>query len=200
MLTLLLALSVSQAPLAHDLTPPPMTSAGASLTRSARLVSKQPRVSTGALIGKLATATAFGLLGSALGVGVVGGVTFLALTSGSYDGVILGAAAFTLALPIAVGLGILGVAVGAAFFGDDFGKDFGEAMTVAGLAVPMATALAFVLILLSVTPVLAIGVSFLAATLGTPLLVQALKPMSTRERSAPPLKDEVPTNGVVFQL
>ena len=200
MLTLLLALSVSQAPLAQDFTPPPMTSADVALTHSARLVSKQPRVSTGALIGKMATTTVFGLLGSALGAGLAGGATYLGLSAGSYDGVIFGIGAFALALPIAVGLGILGVAIGAAFFGNDFGKDFGEAMAVAGLSVPIATACAFLLILLSVTPVLAIAVPFLAATIATPLIVQARKETPRPERLAPPLKDEVPTNGMVFQL
>jgi hypothetical protein len=149
-------------------------------------------VSTGALIGQMAMATGLGLVGSSLGGLAGAGGVFLGL----YGGVagIVGAAA--LVLPIGVGLGIIGVALGSAMFGNDFARDFREALGVAGLTVPIAVAVAFGLMLLSVTPVLAIAVPFLAATICTPLIVQMRKPMAV----AAPLKDAVPMTGATFAL
>jgi hypothetical protein len=201
MLTLLLALSVSQAPIAQDFTAPPMTSADVTLTRSARLVERQPRVSTGALIGKMAISTALGLVGSSLGVALTAGTVALASSSGGYFGAAVGlAGAAALVMPLGVGLAIVGVALGAAFLGNDFAKDFGEAMSVAGFTVPLATALVFALLLMSVPPLLAIAVPFLAATITTPLIVQSRKAMPVPERTAAPIKEAVPMNGLVFQL
>lgn len=190
MLTLLLALTVSQAP-GTDLTPPPMPVSDLVYRRSASLLNERPaRVSTGALIGQMAMATGLGLVGSSLGALAGAGGVFLGL----YGGALGIVAAGTVVLPIAVGLGILGVALGSALFGNDFARDFREALGVAGYTVPLAVALAFGLMLLSVTPLLAIAVPFLAATICTPLIVQMRRPVL----AATPLKDAVPMTGATF--
>lgn len=190
MLTLLLALTVSQAP-GTDLTPPPMPVSDLVYRRSASLLNERPaRVSTGALIGQMAMATGLGLVGGSLGALAGAGGVFLGL----YGGALGIVAAGTVVLPIAVGLGILGVALGSALFGNDFARDFREALGVAGYTVPLAVALAFGLMLLSVTPLLAIAVPFLAATICTPLIVQMRRPVL----AATPLKDAVPMTGATF--
>ena len=192
MLTLLLTLSLSQA----DFTPPPMPPAETLYRRSASLLGKtrQPRVEPGALLGRMALATGLGLVGSALGGAAGAGAVYL----GIYGGVLGGIAGAALVLPLGVGLGILGVALGSALFGKDFAHDFADALTVAGLTVPIATALAFALLLISVPPLLAIAVPFLAATLCTPLIVQARKPMAQATQA--PMREEVPMSGLNFQL
>jgi hypothetical protein len=191
MLTLLLALTVTQAP--TDFTPPPMPVSDLVYRRSASLLNaRPPRVSTGALIGQMAMATGLGLVGSSLGTLAGVGAVYLGIYGGGLG--IIGAVAVL--LPVAVGLGILGVALGSAMFGTDFGRDFREALGVAGLTVPIAVAVALGLILLAVPPVLAIAVPFLAATICTPLIVQARKPMA----EATPMKDAVPMTGATFAL
>ena len=192
MLTLLLALTITQAP-GTDFTPPPMPVSDLVYRRSASLLNaRPPRVSTGALIGQMAMATGLGLVGSSLGALAGAGGVFLGIYGGALC--IIGAGA--LVLPVAVGLGILGVALGSAMFGTDFAHDFREALGVAGYTVPIAVAVAFGLILLSVTPVLAIAVPFLAATICTPLIVQMRKPLV----EATPMKDAVPMTGATFAL
>jgi hypothetical protein len=195
MLTLLLALSVSQAPLADDFTPPPMPSAEVSVTRAARLIpTTRPRAGMGTLWGRTATATAIGAAGVGLGVLLTGGVSVLGMAGGT----VLGITAFALALPLGVGLGILGVALGAACFSDDFKRDFADALTVAGLTVPIGTALALVLLAIGFSPLLAVALPFMVATAATPFIVQVRKPMAGR--IAAPVREEVPQTGIVFQL
>jgi hypothetical protein len=101
---------------------------------------------------------------------------------GSYLGIFVGPLLVVVASPLILGFGIFGVALGAAMFGQNFGRDFRDALKVAAIIVPATTAAAAVvmLALLAVDPLLGLiiapAVFFLAATISTPLFVQAFKP------------------------
>lgn len=131
-------------------------------------------------------------LASLAGLGVFAGVASSLTAVG-------GALALAVFAPALVGVGILGVAVGAALFGDGgFKANFRDALTVAGLSVPVAVAVVMVLLLVGVPPFVAIALPLLAATISTPLIVQARKPAFTEPvRPATPVE---PQGGLVFPL
>lgn len=192
MLALLVALSVSQAPVVDS--PPPLPSPEPSVMAqsSARLVTEgQPRVGVGILAARMGMTTLLG--------GVGGGLGALGLVLATAASPLLG----LLVSPLAVGLGVLGVAAGAALFGDDFRRDFIDALKVSGIAVPVGVALVMVSALLPalsvfIVPLVAVGL------ISTPLIVQVRKPMpsrvaprETRETRETPVVSE---GGVTFQL
>lgn len=106
-------------------------------------------------------------------------LTGFAVMSGDF--VILPFVFAAIASPLSLGLGILGIALGAAFFGSAYDTDFRDALKVAAVVVPLIGALAALAIALLVTssslvvvvaPLIAIGVM----SISVPLLVQARKP------------------------
>lgn len=222
MLTLILALAVSQATVSDEPTPPPAPPAAEPVraevppeiatppaaepvpaelappvpaavstytpSRSARLVEAQPQVSAGAMVGRVGMSVVFGVAGRLIGEFVTLGTTVLGATMGT-GGLIAGLIVGGL---LSIGITIVAVAVGSALFGSDFSSDFQEAMPVAAIAVGSALVIAFVLTLVFVPPLLAVGVPLLVAAVATPLIVQARKP-SPEEVT---LKDAVPMRGV----
>lgn len=187
MLALLVAVSVSQAPVTDPPPPLPFPEPSVMAQSSARLVTEgQPRVGVGILAARMGMTTLLG--------GVGGGLGALGLVLATAVSPLLG----VLVSPLAVGLGVLGVAVGAALFGDDFGRDFIDALKVSGVAVPLGVALVMVSALLPalsvfIVPLVAVGL------ISTPLIVQVRKPMSCRPRETreTPVVSE---GGVTFQL
>lgn len=173
MLTLVLALAVSQ-----PLSPPPVVAVEAAppevklntMGRKAGFFSA-PRVGTGALIGRVALT----VVGAAVG-GLLGSVPF---SLGSLFSAISGSPVFlTVGTLIAWPLLSLGVALGAAVFGDDYGKDLADSMIV-GLGTSAASLLLVILAGTVFANVFVLPVVLLASAallpLGTPLIVQALK-------------------------
>jgi hypothetical protein len=133
-------------------------------THSARLFS-EPRVGTGALLGRVGMSLLFGG-----GAAALGGAMMVAAAYGvrSTPVLVIGAV-------LTAGLIGLGSALGAAMFGNNYGRDFLDAFVVA-----MVTAVAglglftigyFVPAL--VYPLLAVGVG--VTVVGVPLFVQAFK-------------------------
>lgn len=209
MLTLLLALAVSQSTVTDEFTPPPSPSPAAAERaplpspvepagareaprgeRSARLLPEEPRVSGGALAGRVGMSIAMGLLGEL--VGELTGVGLLALgaVSGS-TGVVV--ATLIVGTLMRLGCAAIGVAIGAALFGDHFGADLSAAMPVAAIAVSSAVLLGLLLSLALpfVSPLLLVGVPLLAAAIATPLIVQARK----SDAEARVMKDALPMSG-----
>lgn len=194
MLTLLVALAVSQqAPRAdqpllplpapvEQLTPPPPPPPVVepdpvfepeprppvqARTRSARLLTgPEPRVSTGALVGRVAMATGLGFTGAALGL--LAGAIFSGVSQTVY---------LVVGTMLAIGLGVVATAVGAALFGRNFYNDLRAALPVAALVVGPAVLLGMLaaLLLPGVGTVVLIALP-LAAMIATPLIVQARKP------------------------
>ncbi len=209
MLTLLVAVFASQAPVVdrplplpapvEQLTPPPppppvvdplpvFEPAPAPIkasTRSARLLTgPEPRVSTGALAGRVALATGFGVVGALLGLGA--GSLF-----GGGSQVVSG----IVGTMFAMGLGVATTAVGAAIFGRNFYNDLRATLPVAAIVVGPAILLGILaggllpgvgIVLLIVLP--------LAAMIATPLIVQARKP----EADSGVGKDPAPASGPSF--
>lgn len=180
MLSLLLTLSLSQA----EPTPPPMVPSEevrlATPQRSARLTA-EPQVGTGALVGRTLMATLGGVVGSGLATGVV--LLSFAVAGGGWSGLAIGFVLAVAMSPLAAGLVVAGVAAGAALFGENFGRDFRDALTVSGIAVPLAAAAAVLLVFLGV-PLLAF-IPAIVATVATPLIVQARKPELRRPEPSP---------------
>lgn len=217
MLTLLLTLAVSQATVSDEALPPPPPPESTPVraeappeiatppmlstpdpappavstytpSRSARLVEPQPQVSAGALVGRVGLSLVLGVAGRLVGEFVALGFTFLGATMGP-GGLIAGLIVGGL---LSIGITIVAVAVGSALFGRDFASDFQEAMPVAAIAVGSALVIAFVLTLVFVPPLLAVGVPLLVAAVATPLIVQARKPPPSEVT----MKDAVPMRGV----
>jgi len=190
MLALLVAVSVSQAPVTDPPPPLPFPEPSVMAQSSARLVTEgQPRVGMGILAARMGMTTLLGGVGGGLGaLGLV-----LATAVSPFVGLLVS--------PLAVGLGVLGVAAGAALFGDDFGRDFIDALKVSGVAVPLGVAL---VLLSALVPTLAVFVVPLVAVglISTPLIVQVRKPMSSRPRETRETRETpvVSEGGVTFQL
>jgi hypothetical protein len=192
MLALVLALSVSQVPAVDSPPPLPPLESG-QVARSARLVT--PREGAGVITGRVAMSTLVG--GASFGLATLAGLGVFAGVASSLTAV-GGAIALIVFAPALVGIGILGVAVGAALFGEGgFKANFREALTVAGLSVPVAVAVVMVLLVVGVPPLAAIALPMLAATISTPLIVQARKQVFTEPaRPATPVEPQ----GLVFPL
>ncbi|MFO0598838.1 MAG: hypothetical protein U0228_26260 [Myxococcaceae bacterium] len=184
--TLLLSMALSQTP-AQDFSAPPMVEVPA-LRRSARLIpQREARVDAASLTGRVGMSMTLGLVGSAAGAALFTGAVLLGASAGSWAGVFTGILLGVAVSPIVVGLGVLGVALGSALFGEHLGADFIDALKISGITVPSAVAVAVLLLAVGINPLLAIAVPFLAATISTPLFVQWGKPEVAR---AQPLRPE----------
>ncbi|MDP1822307.1 MAG: hypothetical protein Q8L48_03665 [Archangium sp.] len=212
MLTLLLALAVSQATVTDEALPPPppveeparvevstppMLSAPGPApqpgvpykpSRSATLLEPQPQVSAGALVGRVGMALAIGFAGRLTAEFVALGFVYLGLSAGGSFGLV----AIIVGGLLSIGITFVAVALGSALFGNDFGRDFQEAMPVAAIAVGSAVLIGFVLTLLFIPPLLAVGVPLIIAAVATPLIVQVRKPSPSEVT----MKDAVPMRGV----
>lgn len=225
MLTLLLALAVSQATVDDDAPPPPPPvlaqpvgapepglaqpvsppEPGLSLPpapppevemkRSARLLPEEPRVSAGTMMGRIGMSLALGLVGELTGELAGLGISALGLISRSTP-VFVGAV--ILGVLVRVGFAAIGVALGSALFGKNFGADLRATIPVASIAVGSAILIGTLLAfaLPFVSSLLLVGVPLIAAAVATPLIVQL------RKSDAGPavMRDSLPMSGATVSF
>jgi hypothetical protein len=216
MLTLLLALAVSQATVDDDAPPPPPRAPllaqpvessepevslppapppAVEVRRSARLLPEEPRVSAGTMMGRIGMSLALGLVGELTGELAGLGISALGLISRSTP-VFVGAV--ILGVLVRVGFAAIGVAMGSALFGKNFGADLRATIPVASISVASAILIGTLLALALpyVSSLILVGVPLIVAAVATPLIVQL------RKSDAGPavMRDSLPMSGATVSF